>query len=264
MDFNELVQSRRSIRKFKKQNVSKEDIIKIIKAAQHAPSGGNCQPWHFFVIFDKNIQAEIKNKSCNQAFILSAPVFIIVCADIERSEKKYGERGRDLYCIQDTAAAVQNILLCAKDLGLGACWCGDFNENTLSAILQLKNNLRPIAIIPVGYPVSEPVSVNRRPIDEIITFIGDNTSAKDTEKEENLRIVEHCDMEKTTFDDVNLGNSKFSNINFYGVDISDANLTNGLIHDCNLSNFKIYNCNLAGMTINGKNVMELLRSQNGA
>ena len=172
MDFYELAQSRRSIRKFKKENVPVEDIEKIIKSAQYAPSAGNCQSWHFFIIIDKNIQAEIKNKSCNQSFILTAPVFIIVCADIEKSEKRYGERGRDLYCIQDTAAAIQNILLCAKSLGLGTCWCGDFNENTLSEILNLQKNLRPVAIIPVGYPVNEPVSKNRRPINEIVTLVG--------------------------------------------------------------------------------------------
>ena len=259
MDFNELVHARRSIRKFKNKNVSKEDILKIIKSAQSAPSAGNCQPWHFFIILDKNIQTEVKNKSCHQPFILTAPVFIVVCCDIERSVKKYGERGRSLYCIQDTASAIQNILLSAKSLGLGTCWCGAFDENELSNILNLKDNLRPVAIIPVGYPVSEPPPVKRRPIDEIVTFIGDDLDVKDLEIDEKTQIFEHCDMGETSFYDVNLAKSKFNNINFYGVDISDANLTDGKIYECNLSNFKIENCNLEGMTINGKIVSEIIK-----
>jgi len=173
MDFIELSKTRRSIRRFKSKNFSNDDLLKILQAAQSAPSAGNCQPWHFFVISDKSIQAEIKNSAYNQEFILAAPVCIVVCADIKRSEDRYNERGRNLYCIQDTAAAVQNILLCAKDIGLGTCWCGAFDEKAVSKILRLQNDTRPVAIIPIGYPANEPVPVKRRPLDEIVTFIGD-------------------------------------------------------------------------------------------
>jgi len=173
MDFSELSQSRRSIRNFKQQDISREDIVKLIKAAQSAPSAGNCQPWHFYVISDTKLQTEIKNACGNQEFMLTAPVFIVVCADIRRSERSYGDRGRTLYCIQDTAAAIQNLLLCAKSLGLGTCWCGAFDEDKVSAILRLQKDMRPVAIIPVGYPASEPVPTWRRPIDEIVTFIGE-------------------------------------------------------------------------------------------
>lgn len=254
MDFNELSQSRRSIRNFKKKDVSKDDIIKLIKAAQSAPSAGNCQPWHFFIIYDKDLQKKISN----QDFMLTAPVFIVVCADIKRSENSYGERGRNLYCVQDTAAAIQNLLLCAKSLELGTCWCGAFDEEKVSAVLSLQKDMRPVAIIPVGYPVSEPVPSRRRPFEEIITFIGENEYSCNMEADEPERRFEHCDMGDTVFDDVNLGNSTFHNINFYGVDISDANITDGKIHDCNLSNLKIYNCRLDGMTVNGKVICELL------
>jgi len=172
MDFIELSKTRRSIRRFKSENVSNDDILKLLEAAQSAPSAGNCQPWHFFVVSDKNIQVGIKKSAYNQEFILAAPLCIVVCADIKRSEERFSERGRNLYCIQDTAVAIQNILLCAKDIGLGACWCGAFDENAVSGILNLQNDMRPVAIIPIGYPVNEPVPVKRRPIDEIVTFIG--------------------------------------------------------------------------------------------
>ena len=173
LDFAELSKSRRSIRGYKDQDVTKEQLMKLIDAAQSAPSAGNCQPWHFYVIKDKNLQAEMKAAAYNQDFILSSPACIVVCAESKRSESRYGERGRDLYAIQDTAAAIQNILLCAQSMGLGACWCGAFDEEKLSEILSLPEKFRPIAIIPVGYPVNDSYPPqNRRPVDEIVTFIG--------------------------------------------------------------------------------------------
>ena len=171
-DFIKLSKLRRSIRGFKNKDVTKEQLMKLIDAAQSAPSGGNCQPWHFYIIKDKKVQAEIKEKSCRQDWILTAPAFIVVCTESERSSERYGERGRDLYSIQDTAAAIQNILLCAVSMGLGTCWCGAFDEEKLSEVLNLQKDFRPIAIIPVGYPSNDSYPPqNRRPIEEIVTFI---------------------------------------------------------------------------------------------
>ena len=257
MEFNELSQSRRSIRNFKPQAISQEDLIKLITAAQSAPSAGNCQPWHFYIVNDKAVQEELTVACYYQNFMLTAPVFIVVCADIQRTIGRYGERGRHLYCIQDTAAAIQNLLLCAKSLGLGTCWCGAFDEAEVSKIMNLREDMRPIAVIPVGYPVSEPIATKRRPLDEVMTFIGETKYDGTAETEETQRKIEHSDMGDVIFNDVNLGNSKFTDINFCGVDISAANLTNGKIHDCNLSNFRIYDCLLDGMTINGKDISEI-------
>ncbi|MCL2816625.1 MAG: nitroreductase family protein [Oscillospiraceae bacterium] len=259
MDFNELSQSRRSIRNFKPRDISQEDLIKLITAAQSAPSAGNCQPWHFYIVNDKAVQTELKIACYNQEFMMTAPVFIVVCADIQRSTGRYGDRGKNLYCIQDTAAAIQNLLLCAKSLGLGTCWCGAFDEAKVSAVMNLNDDMRPIAIIPVGYPVSDPIPTKRRPLNEIMTVIGESKYDGNVKNEEVQRKIEHSDMGDTIFNDVNLGNSKFNNINFYGVNISDANLTDGKIHNCNLSNFEIYDCILDKMTINGKDICELLK-----
>jgi nitroreductase len=98
-------------------------------------------------------------------------VLIVVCADIPKTEERYKNRGRELYCIQDTAAAIQNILLCAQSIGLGACWCGHFGEKEVSEILNLHDGMRPVAIIPIGYTKSETEKRERRSIEEIATFI---------------------------------------------------------------------------------------------
>lgn len=171
MDFLQLTKSRQSVRSFKSAEIPNDLITMLLEAAQSAPSGGNRQPWHFYVIKNKELMEEIKEKSCKQPFITEAPLIIVVCADILRSVERYMQRGRELYCIQDTAAAIQNILLCAQSLGLGACWCGAFDESALSQILNLHSEMRPVAVIPIGYPKGETQKRGRRPIEDITTFI---------------------------------------------------------------------------------------------
>ena len=173
MDFLELAKSRRSVRAFEDKGVEESLLKKLLEAAQAAPSGGNCQPWRFYVIKNRQIIQKIRDLSCKQPFIATAPALFVVCAEPARSEKRYKERG-GLYCIQDTAAAVQNILLCAASLGLGACWCGHFGEKEMSEILNLGAGLRPLAVIPVGYPKAEATAAprtERRPIEEIAEFL---------------------------------------------------------------------------------------------
>lgn len=265
MDFYELSSSRRSIRSYLDRDVPKDELVKLIEAAQSAPSAGNCQPWHFFVVKDKDLKAKIVEKAYNQNWMLTAPAFIIVCADIQRTTPRYGDRGRNLYCLQDTAAAVQNILLCAKSMGLGTCWVGAFDEEGVRQVLDLKEDvprradLHPVAIIPVGYPASESGTLRRRPIGEIVTFIGEEDTASVKERAESPRKIEHCDMSETVFNDVNLKGVSFSDINFCEVDICDANLTDGAIHSCNLTNFKIFDCKIDGMTVNGVDISNLIK-----
>jgi nitroreductase len=94
MEFFELVMKRRSIRSFLEKDVDNELLLKLIKAAQYAPSGGNCQPWHYFIIKDKGVIAQIIEKSCRQNWLSAAPVLIAVRADMKRSVERYGDRGK--------------------------------------------------------------------------------------------------------------------------------------------------------------------------
>jgi nitroreductase len=137
MAFIGLAESRVCCRSFTDKSVSNADINKLIYTAHRAPSAGNLQPWHFYIVNDKAIKDRMLNYVYSSAWINKAPVLIIVCTDESVSEKRYGDRGKYLYCIQDTAAAIQNLLLCAEDLGLGACWVGAFNEDACSEVLKL-------------------------------------------------------------------------------------------------------------------------------
>jgi nitroreductase len=106
----------------------------------------------------------------DQTFIEEAPAVIVVCANENRSSQRYGVRGKTLYCIQDTAAAIQNIHLAAYSLGLGTCWVGAFKEEEAREILKIPQGIRPVAIIPVGYPAEAPSPRNRRSISQIVHY----------------------------------------------------------------------------------------------
>jgi nitroreductase len=170
MDVLESIKGRRSIRAFKNQEVSAEIVEKLIDAARWAPSAGNIQPWEFIVVRDPKIKRGLVKAALNQTFIEEAPVVIVVCADEDRSFQGYGARGKTLYCIQDTAAAIQNIHLAAYSLGLGTCWIGAFREEEAREVLKVPKGVRPLAIIPVGYPAESPPPRKRRPIEQIVHY----------------------------------------------------------------------------------------------
>ena len=168
MDLFEAIKTRRSIRAFTREEISDREIEKILDAARWAPSAGNIQPWIFVVVKDPGTKRRLSEAALSQFFIEEAPVVIVVCADQERSRRGYGSRGADLYCIQDTAAATQNILLAAHALGLGACWVGAFNEEEVKLILRIPRGIRPVAIVPIGHPAEKPRTIFKWPLSEVI------------------------------------------------------------------------------------------------
>ena len=169
MELSEAIKGRRSIRAFKPQDVPEETVEKLIDAARHAPSAGNIQPWEFVIARKPETKKKLA-QAAHQAFVEEAPVVIVVCADENRSSMGYGVRGETLYCIQDTAAAIQNILLTAYSFGLGTCWIGAFNESEAKAALRTPDGIRPVAMIPVGYPNRTPSPRGRRSLSQIIHY----------------------------------------------------------------------------------------------
>jgi len=170
MDVFEAIKGRRSIRAYRDMAVSQEIVEKLIEAARWAPSAGNIQPWEFIIVRNPETKRRLAEAALGQSFIEEAPVVIVVCADEERSARGYGTRGKTLYCIQDTAAAIQNIHLAAYALGLGTCWVGAFKEDEARKILNVPGGVRPVAIIPVGYPAESPSPRSRRPLKEITHY----------------------------------------------------------------------------------------------
>ncbi|MCD1293918.1 nitroreductase [Methanocella sp. CWC-04] len=155
MDVSEAIETRRAIRSFKKERPSKEQIKRILHAGHMAPSAGNLQGRDFIIIEEDSIKRSLSIAALGQTFIMEAPVCIVSCANTPRSASKYGSRAA-MYAIQDASIAVMNMMLMARDLGLGTCWVGAFDENKVAEILGLPDGVRPVAIVPLGYPDEKP------------------------------------------------------------------------------------------------------------
>lgn len=173
MSFWTLLEDRYSVRDYDPNvEVSPEAVQRILEAAVRAPSAGNRQPWHFYVVRDPEVRQRLVAAAGGQSFLAQAPVAIVVCADAEQSAQRYGQRGRELYCLQDTAAAIEHMLLAAVALGLGSCWVGAFDEEQASQALDLPQFHRPVAILPIGKPASAPARRrSRRALSQVVTYV---------------------------------------------------------------------------------------------
>jgi nitroreductase len=174
MDFWQVLESRHSVRNFDPGvSVPPETVERLLQAAIRAPSAGNRQPWHFYVVRDPAVRQGLVEAAWGQGFIAQAPLAIVVCADADQSARRYGQRGRELYCLQDTAAAVEHILLAAVALGLGGCWIGAFDEGHAVRVLNLPRQHRPVAILPIGKPARETATrTARRPLEQVVSYVG--------------------------------------------------------------------------------------------
>ncbi|MGM0405755.1 MAG: nitroreductase family protein [Thermoplasmatota archaeon] len=170
MEFKEVVRKRRSVRKFKDKSIPQEEIKEIIEIGHMAPSAGNLQARDFIVVSDEDEKKKLSENAYGQKFIAEVPWVIVVCANKKRSESKYGDRGRTLYSIQDATAAVENMLLAIVDKGYASVWVGAFNEEEVSNQLKIPKDVRPVAIIPIGYPARSPKKPSKMNYEEVTHY----------------------------------------------------------------------------------------------
>ena len=155
MDLFEAIKTRRSAKKYLDKKVPDDLIGAVIEAGGMAPSSGDKQNWKFIVVKNPSTQEKI-SKHCNEQYWMNgAPVHIVVCSDDAYIQKFYGDRGKNMYSIQNCAAAVQNMLLMAHGLGLGACWVSEFNDVELANDLGLGSGARVQAVVTLGYTTKE-------------------------------------------------------------------------------------------------------------
>ena len=170
MEFTEVIAARRSVRHFSSRLAVKDDDVRaLLLAAVSAPSAGNIQPWRFTVVRSTEARERLA-AALHQRWAAAAPVVIVVSVDPRPCAARYGDRGEMLYSIQDTAAAVQNILLAAVDRGLASCWIGAFDENAVREALAIPGALTPVAVLPVGHSAESSGRPKRRPIEEVTTW----------------------------------------------------------------------------------------------
>lgn len=153
MELFECIEARYSVRSYERKDVPNEILAEIITAGTMAPSAGNTQEWEFIIIRERETKLKLSEASLNQEHVKEAPVIITVLANEEKISVRYKERGKQVYSLQDTAACIQNMLLAAHDLGLGACWVGAFDEREVKSILEIPEKCRPVALLTIGFPI---------------------------------------------------------------------------------------------------------------
>ena len=166
MDVVDAIEGRTSIRVFLTEPVDDETVNEGLRLANLAPSAGNLQARDFVVVRNRSTKRALKEAAYGQEYVETAPVVVVFCANLERIAH-YGDRGRDLYCLQDAAAAIQNMMLFVHSRGLGSVWVGAFDEEKASDALGPPEHIRPVAMLPIGRPAEKGVRRKRLQLSEM-------------------------------------------------------------------------------------------------
>ncbi|MBN3038901.1 MAG: nitroreductase family protein [Candidatus Omnitrophica bacterium] len=159
MDFFEVIKKRASVREYSDRPIEKERIEKIVDAARLAPTARGEEPWEFVVVTDKNKIKELAAITDHGKFLAGATAGIAVfCKDTK-------------YYLEDGSAATENILLAAASLGIVSCWiAGDKKPYAvdIAKALGVKEGLKLVSIVSLGYPRGEVKAHSKRPLEEVL------------------------------------------------------------------------------------------------
>ena len=158
MEFKKVIETRRSIRKYKGTPVPRDKIMAILEAARIAPSASHRQPWHFIVVEDN----EAIKKLAKQDWAATAPAMIVGLADQEASPN---------WCINDMGIAMEHMVLAATDLGLGTCWMGQSNrEELVRELLDIPGKFKVVALMTLGEADETPLPKARKSLEDIVSW----------------------------------------------------------------------------------------------
>jgi len=166
MDIYEAIRKRTSVRGYRPDTVEEEKLGRLLDAARLAPSGKNGQPWRFIVVRDEETKLKLVSACKNQKFIAEAPVVIVACGYEEEAYKKMGGYWNSLPV--DIGIALEHLMLAAEAEELGTCWIGAFIEEEVRSILDVPDDVKIVALTPVGYPSKGRATRPRKPIEEIV------------------------------------------------------------------------------------------------
>ena len=158
MTVEEAIKARFSVRSYSERDVEPGIIEQVLEAARLAPSASNRQEWRFVVVTDKTTRMKVAEAAAGQMFVGRAPCVIVCCAETDYHEM----RGGQLTYPIDLAIAVDHMTLRAVELGLGTCWIGAFYESEVKRVLDIPEEIRVVALLPMGYPAEKGQPLKRR------------------------------------------------------------------------------------------------------
>ena len=158
MDVWEAIKSRRSVRRFRQEAISRETLLGLVEAARCAPSAANRQPLEFVIVNAEEQTAQVFAQLAWAGYVRPRrdppagrrPVaYIIVLVHTEKAMAEFGK--------VDAAAAIENILLAAQGKGIGSGWLGAINRDELREILKIPDKYDIDSVVALGYPDEQPV-----------------------------------------------------------------------------------------------------------
>jgi len=167
MEFFHVIRDRHSVRVFTPEKIETDIMTSLLKAIQTAPTAGNLQAYQVYVVETPDKIKALATATYNQRCVIEAPAVLVFCTDPPRSIAKYADRGRDLYCIQDTTIAATIGHLASVALGLGSVLVGAFKPDEVAKIVEAPPHQVPILMLPVGHPNETPEPTGRRSLDDL-------------------------------------------------------------------------------------------------
>ncbi|MBD3414579.1 MAG: nitroreductase [Candidatus Aminicenantes bacterium] len=168
MSVFDVMKSRRSIRKYKSRSIPDDVLIRVMEAARVAPSGKNLQPWRFIIVKDPKKKEQLAVASRNQSFVAQAPVVIVACGYPDRCYQHQGDYMKSWPI--DVSVALDHLMLMAWEEGLGTCWIGAFYEDEVKKVLSIPDEVKVLALTPLGYPAHQSKDRGRKELGEIISY----------------------------------------------------------------------------------------------
>lgn len=180
MQFQTLVKSRQSTRKFSHKQVEKEKLMQCIEAARLAPSACNAQPWKFVVVQEPNLKDKVAKSCYNKIvpmnkFVVRANAMIVIVKEKRNFTSWFGSNVKDRnFPLLDIGIAAEHICLQAEELSLGSCLIGWFNEKKVKKLLDIPSKKRIGLIVALGYPEEgyRKREKTRKSLDEVVSFDG--------------------------------------------------------------------------------------------
>ncbi|MDO8339399.1 MAG: nitroreductase family protein [Candidatus Burarchaeum sp.] len=168
MDFSDLLNARRSVRKFKSTPVKSEALVRILEAANSAPSAHNLQAYQIVVVREKERRKALAAACMEQEKIVQAPITLVFFADPSCVVGKYSKLNGEKYCILDATIAASYAQLAVANEGLGTVWVGAFEAEAVKKALNAPEYSIPVAVFPIGYAAETPGKQTRRTLRDLV------------------------------------------------------------------------------------------------
>lgn len=168
MSVLQIIKERRSVRRYKADPIPGDVLHRVLEAARFSPSGKNLQPWKFILVREESLKHRLVHACVGQKFVAQAPLLVVACGFPEKCYSRMGNYMKSWAV--DVAIAIEHMMLQAQEEGLGTCWIGAFEEKEVKTLLKIPEEVRVLALTPLGYPDEEPKARGRKSLDEIVCY----------------------------------------------------------------------------------------------